>query len=224
VLADVFGTDNVSFTLPSQNLAIAPRSYTSFSQAAEESAVSRLYGGIHWSFDNNVGLAQGSAVGRYVVANFLRPAEREAAAGVVNGELIVIGTDRSDFLDVVRSGVDLVVWANGDRLGRFNASVASIVVDGRAGHDLILLSQEIRTSAQLYGGSGNDLISGGGGDDRIFGEDGWDLLLGNSGNDWLDGGTGIDFLFGGQGDDWLDGGPGLDFLDGGPGRDHLFSN
>ena len=34
---------------------------------------SRLYGGIHWQFDNDVGLAAGAAVGDYVVANFLRP-------------------------------------------------------------------------------------------------------------------------------------------------------
>ena len=102
VLADFFGTDNISFTLPSQNPAVAARSYTSFSQAAEESAVSRLYGGIHWSFDNDVGLTAGTALGEYVVANFLRPVEREAAAGVVNGELIVVGTDGGDLLNVVR--------------------------------------------------------------------------------------------------------------------------
>ena len=120
VLADFFGTDNVAFTLPSQNPAIAARSYTSFSQAAEESAVSRLYGGIHWSFDNNVGLTAGTAVGEYVVANFLRPVEREAAAGVVNGELIVVGTDGGDLLHVVRAGTALVVWANGERLGQFD--------------------------------------------------------------------------------------------------------
>jgi hypothetical protein len=45
VLADFFGTDDIAFTLPSQNPALPARSYTSFSQAAEESAVSRLYGG-----------------------------------------------------------------------------------------------------------------------------------------------------------------------------------
>jgi hypothetical protein len=224
VLADFFDTDSIAFTLPSQNLALPARSYTSFSHAAEESAVSRLYGGIHWSFDNNVGLAQGSAVGEYVVANFLQPVEREAAAGVVNGELIVIGSEGSELLNVVRSGANLVVWANGERLGQFSMSVASVVVDGRAGNDVILISQQVHTNAELYGGSGNDLISGGSGDDRIFGEDGWDLLLGNSGNDRLDGGAGIDLLFGGQGDDWLYGGPGLDLLDGGPGHDHLFSN
>jgi hypothetical protein len=43
VRADFFGTDNISFTLPSQNLALPARSYSSFFQAAAESAVSRLF-------------------------------------------------------------------------------------------------------------------------------------------------------------------------------------
>ena len=40
------------------------------------------------------------------MANFLRPVERAAAAGVVNGELIVVGTDGGDLLHVVRAGTD----------------------------------------------------------------------------------------------------------------------
>src|SRR5262249_42532052 len=37
VLADFFGTDNIAFTLPSQNPALPVRSFTSFSHAAQES-------------------------------------------------------------------------------------------------------------------------------------------------------------------------------------------
>lgn len=233
VLADFFGTDHVSYVLPSQNLALPARSYTSFSQAAAESAISRLYGGIHWSFDNNVGLTAGTSLGQYVAANFMRPVQREAAAGIVNGELIVVGSDDGDVLEVVRgSGNTLVVWANGERLGQFDAAVTAIVVDGGDGDDLIWISLLIDVDAEVYGGAGNDLISGGSGDDRIFGEGGHDLILGNHGNDRLDGGGGDDLLFGGighdvllggMGDDWLFGGPGVDDLDGGPGHDHLFS-
>ena len=119
---------------------------------AEESAVSRLYGGIHWNFDNNVGLTAGTALGQYVVANFLRPVERGPAAGVVNGELIVLGSDGRDVLHVDRTGGELVVWANGKRLGGFDGAVAGIVVDGRDGDDLILISQQIDTDAEIYGG------------------------------------------------------------------------
>jgi Ca2+-binding RTX toxin-like protein len=171
-----------------------------------------MYGGIHWTFDNNVGLDVGNAIGGYVMANFLRPVERGPAAGVVNGELIVVGTAGSDFLHVGRVGTELVVWANGERLGQF-AVAAGLVADARGGNDLILISHQVDTAAEVYGGAGNDLISGGSGDDRLFGEDGDDLLFGGRGND---------VLLGGLGDDWLFGGPGVDFLDGGPGRNRLF--
>ncbi len=231
VLAAFFETDNISFTLPSQDPLRPARSFTSFSQAAKESADSRLYGGIHWSFDNNVGLTVGDAVGHYVMANFLRPVEQVAAAGVVNGELVVIGTDGRDVLNVERVGTELVVWANGTRIGQFDVAVTSIVVDGRGEDDVIRIARQIDTDAELYGGAGNDLIIGGSGDDRIFGEGGRDLLFGRDGDDRLDGGAGADFLFGGfgndvllggLGDDWLFGGPGLDVLDGGPGHNRLF--
>jgi PAP2 superfamily/RTX calcium-binding nonapeptide repeat (4 copies) len=212
VLAVFFETDSISFTLPSQNLALPARSYTSFSQAAIESADSRLYGGIHWSFDNNVGLDVGNAVGHYVMANFLREVEQAPAAGVVNGELIVIGTDRRDVLRVELAGNSLVVLANGQQLGQFDPAVAGIVMDGRGDNDLIQVSQQIDTDAELYGGAGNDLIFGGSGDDRIFGEDGHDMLWGFDGDDLLDGGDGDDWLFGGSGDDVLIGGLGDDHL------------
>jgi Ca2+-binding RTX toxin-like protein len=165
------------------------------------------------------------------MANFFRPGAQQAAAGVVNGELIVVGTDRGDVLSVVRSGNDLVVWANGAQLGQFDVAVIGIVMDARDGNDLILIAHQVDTDAEIYGGSGNDLVSGGRGN-RIFGEDGHDVLLGNFGNDYLDGGArddvlfgglGDDVLLGGLGDDWLFGGPGLDFLDGGPGRNRLFA-
>ncbi len=231
ILADFFGTDNFAFTLPAQSLTLPARSFTSFSQAAAEAADSRIYAGIHWRFDNEVGLAAGSTIGQYVMDNFLRPVERGAAAGVVNGELIVVGTDGSDLLHVDRAGTALSVWANGQSLGQFAVPVTGIVMDTRDGNDLILVAPQVSTATELYGGAGNDLINGGGGDDRMFGEDGCDVLLGNSGNDRLDGGDGDDFLFGGfgddvllggLGDDWLFGGPGVDILDGGSGRNRLF--
>ena len=231
VLANFFGTDNISFTLPSQDPLRPARSYTSFSQAAKESADSRLYGGIHWSFDNNVGLDVGNSVGQYVMANFFQEVDRGPAAGIVNGELIVVGTDGTDVLHINRSGGELVVWANGLRLGGFTLAVSSIVMDARAGNDLMLISHQVTTNAELYGGVGDDLINGGSGDDRIYGEDGHDLILGHSGNDLLDGGAGDDVLFGGAGDDvllgglgddWLFGGLGIDLLAGGPGKNRLF--
>ena len=212
VLAGFFGTDNVGFTLSSENPAVGARSFTSFSQAAAESAISRLYGGIHWSFDNNVGLDAGAALGRYVVSNFLQTVDQKPVAGLVNGELIIIGTDDHDHLHIDLNRGALVVRANGMRLGSFDAGALAIVADGRGAGDLIRISQRITIAAELYGGAGNDLIQGGSGNDRIFGEDGRDILFGHAANDLLDGGAG---------DDWLFGGLGLDVLIGGP-RNHLF--
>jgi hypothetical protein len=44
-----------------------PRSFNSFDEAAAEAAVSRLYGGIHFSFDNHDGLAAGQCIGQAII-------------------------------------------------------------------------------------------------------------------------------------------------------------
>ena len=71
------------------------------------------------------------------MANFLRPAQREATAGVVNGKLIVVGTDGVDFLQATRCGASLTIWANGVQLGQFAVTVAGLVIDAGEGNDLI---------------------------------------------------------------------------------------
>src|SRR5262249_16443317 len=72
VLAFFFGTDNISFSSTSEGTGVT-RSYSSFSQAADEAGLSRLYGGIHWRFDINAANIMGSALSKYVSANFLVP-------------------------------------------------------------------------------------------------------------------------------------------------------
>jgi hypothetical protein len=51
----------------------APRTFRSLSQAEEENGQSRIYLGIHWSFDKTEGIAQGRRVARYVVRNAFTP-------------------------------------------------------------------------------------------------------------------------------------------------------
>jgi hypothetical protein len=53
---------------------LLPRSFTSFSQAEEENGQSRIYLGIHWSFDKTQGIRQGRQVADYVFANAFRRA------------------------------------------------------------------------------------------------------------------------------------------------------
>jgi len=66
VLAHFYGTDNISFTTSAEGFAAPDRSFTSFSQAAGEAAKSRLYGGLHWQFDNEDGMTAGMALGNFV--------------------------------------------------------------------------------------------------------------------------------------------------------------
>jgi membrane-associated phospholipid phosphatase len=73
VLAYFFGSDDVRFTSTSEGLPGVTRSFSSFSAAAAEAGMSRIYGGIHWSFDNTAGLASGRDLGIFVSQNYLRP-------------------------------------------------------------------------------------------------------------------------------------------------------
>jgi hypothetical protein len=81
VLAHFYGTDDVAFDAPSDGLPGVTRSFTSLSQAAEEAGQSRIYGGIHWQYDNQGGLASGRALADHVFFNFLQPV---AAPGTCN--------------------------------------------------------------------------------------------------------------------------------------------
>lgn len=80
-LREYFGTDDIAFTFVSDELngvtkdnegntrPLVPRSFTSLSQAEEENGQSRIYLGIHWSFDKTAGISQGRAVAEHVVRN-----------------------------------------------------------------------------------------------------------------------------------------------------------
>lgn len=71
VLADFYGTDRVRFTSGDDTLPGVTRTFKSFSAAAAEAGQSRIYGGIHWQFDNQDGLALGRKIGQYVFAHVL---------------------------------------------------------------------------------------------------------------------------------------------------------
>ena len=76
VLAEFFGTDAIPFTSSAEvsaGGAVITRSFNGFWQAAQEAGASRIYGGIHWSFDNEAGLQAGHSVGEFISDNLLRP-------------------------------------------------------------------------------------------------------------------------------------------------------
>lgn len=79
VLTNVFGPA-VSFTTWSDGLdgftqrplpAVFSRTFASFEAAAEEAGRSRVYGGIHFEFDNSAGLTLGQLIGNYVSHKFV---------------------------------------------------------------------------------------------------------------------------------------------------------
>jgi hypothetical protein len=73
VLTGLFGEDYLLIDRTQARLGFAPRVYESFHAAAEEAAVSRLYGGIHFRSGNEGGLAQGRCIGARVMALQLGP-------------------------------------------------------------------------------------------------------------------------------------------------------
>jgi len=72
ILASVFGA-NTRFTIGSDDMPGYSRSFASFAQAADEAGQSRVFGGIHFEFDNQAGLTAGRAIGSLIGQKFLLP-------------------------------------------------------------------------------------------------------------------------------------------------------
>jgi hypothetical protein len=73
VLDSVFGAHFAFTDTGDPTEGLVPRHFTDFDQAAAEAAASRMYGGIHFRFDNETGLMVGAEVGQYVLQRQLLP-------------------------------------------------------------------------------------------------------------------------------------------------------
>ena len=80
VLRDFFGTDRRSWTVVSQfpgqpGVPAGPvtRSFRSFSSAADDAAMARVYAGIHFGTGCHVGVKQGGKIAHYAFTHLLRP-------------------------------------------------------------------------------------------------------------------------------------------------------
>jgi hypothetical protein len=71
VLAALFGDPFPFEDATHQDDGLPVRSFASFADAAQEAAISRLYGGIHFRAAIDQGLAQGDCVGRAVIARLM---------------------------------------------------------------------------------------------------------------------------------------------------------
>jgi len=93
-----------------------------------------------------------------------------------------------------------------------------------SGNDTLVVDSDVKADITANGGTGNDLMIGGGGDDHLKGGNGNDVIAGRGGNDHIEGGRGRDALFGGSGNDHVEGGRGNDYINGGNGNDWLQGN
>ena len=77
ILAELFGDATIfkSETVSTDWVGLEPktRTFNSFTEAAAQAGESRIFGGIHWDFDNVYVLETGSALGHWVYANYLAP-------------------------------------------------------------------------------------------------------------------------------------------------------
>ncbi len=153
-----------------------------------------------------------------------------------SGVLSVFGDSRSNIIKASRDAAGRIL-INGGAVTVLGdtptvANTGLIQLFGQAGNDTITVDETngAMPAAQLFGGDGNDILTGGSANDLLFGQSGNDTLLGKNGNDQLFGGAGNDTLTGGAGDDQVFGeagndrmvwnpGDGTDLFEGGDGTD-----
>jgi Ca2+-binding RTX toxin-like protein len=146
--------------------------------------------------------------------------------------LTAIGSDGDDTLTISRNAAGQLFVNGVAQAGKTIANTALIRAYGLNGNDTITLDQSngALPAAELYGGNGNDTLTGGAGGDTLFGgadndnlrgQGGNDLLFGGAGNDVLTGGDADDQVFGEGGDDRMIWNPGddTDLFEGGDGTD-----
>jgi membrane-associated phospholipid phosphatase len=67
ILASFFGSDQFSFHVTSEVFAGVDRSFSTFSGAAQEAALSRIYAGQHFRFDLTAGQQLGTMAAEFVL-------------------------------------------------------------------------------------------------------------------------------------------------------------
>ena len=124
---------------------------------------------------------------------------------------------------VGRAGADILDGGDGRDIAYYFSDFAGIEINletgtgkgGTAEGDVLINIEDI------WGGSGNDRLTGNNAENQLLASSGNDTLDGGAGNDNLDGGFGDDTLTGGAGNDDLNGSFDDDTLDGGEGNDTL---
>ena len=76
MLTHFYGTDAIEFGATSDSLPGVVRNFRSLAECADEIGISRIFGGIHFEFDNREGKVSGGRIGDFVALNFLLPNDR----------------------------------------------------------------------------------------------------------------------------------------------------
>ncbi len=72
MLERAFGKDGHDVTLTNSALPDIVLDYTAWDEITDDIDDARVYGGIHFRFDQDAGARQGRKVGKYIVRNYLR--------------------------------------------------------------------------------------------------------------------------------------------------------
>ena len=138
-----------------------------------------------------------------------------------SGELFISGGSGDDVATLVASGDQVEASITGVESQTFDASdVEKVSFIGGNGDDTLTNATSIPSS--IFGGDGDDLLTGGRNDDNIVGGGGADSILGGGGDDRLVGGSGDDVISGGAGDDRIFGSADQNRLFGNNGDDVIF--
>ncbi|BAT58850.1 bifunctional hemolysin/adenylate cyclase precursor [Variibacter gotjawalensis] len=120
---------------------------------------------------------------------------------------VLLGTGDDLVLSTADTSLVIEGGDSDDQMYIGGYTVGDDILSGGAGND------------RIYAGIGEDQIDGGIGNDALYGEAGDDLILGGAGDDTIDGGADDDVLYGDAGNDTMIGGLGDDILKGGADND-----
>ena len=96
MLANFYQTDRIGFEFVSEEWngetvdqfgrirPVVRRSYRRLSQAAAENAASRVFNGVHWSYDGVEGVRAGNAIADEIFDHWLRPIEEDGAFSIAD--------------------------------------------------------------------------------------------------------------------------------------------